>query len=575
MPLTNLHCDDTRIFDLLPLKDCSSLTDLRCTKTKVTPAAVAALQKALPNCKIEWDDPAKPAAVQPKQRWNTPAFQAWVKEVQAMPAEEQVRAVSKKLMELNPGFDGQVHGYDWERPPKIENGVVTEFRFSPDNVTDMAPVRALAGLKKLVCAAGYDRRGKLSDLSPLEGMPLTNLVLFRTNIADLSPLAGMPLVKLDCSVTQVSDLSPLKGMPLTHLVCGASPVSDLSPLRGMSLTQLNCGESRVSDLSPLQGMPLTKLDCYSTKIFDLSPLKGMPLTTLSCASTPLADLTPLQDVNLTDFFFTPKNINKGMDVLRKMKSLKTVSARAGEKPLSTEEFWKKYDAGEFGQPAAPAKLAYVDPVFQQWVKETQSLPAAQQIEAVSKKLVELNPEFDGKLGNDVSGQGTPHPKITGQPKIEKGVVTEVAFLSGKVSDVSPVRVFAGLKRLVCWGSGAASRLADFSPLTGMELTTLQCPLNAVRDLSPLRGMALRKFISNGCTQIDDLSPLAGLPLEALSCQQSQVRDLSPLEKCKDLRSLSLLGAKVAPDSVAALQKALPNCKIDWDNPAKAGAAQSN
>jgi hypothetical protein len=27
--------------------------------TKVTPAGVAALQKALPNCKIEWDDPAE------------------------------------------------------------------------------------------------------------------------------------------------------------------------------------------------------------------------------------------------------------------------------------------------------------------------------------------------------------------------------------------------------------------------------------------------------------------------------------------------------------------------------------
>jgi len=65
-----------------------------------------------------------------------------------------------------------------------------------------------------------------------------------------------------------------------------------------------------------------------------------------------------------------------------------------------------------------------------------------------------------------------------------------------------------------------------------------------------------------------LSPLAGMPLEVLSCQHSQVRDLSPLEKCKDLRSLSLVGVKVTPASVAALQKALPNCKIEWDDPAK-------
>ena len=39
--------------------------------------------------------------------WESPAFQQWMKDVAAMPAEKQVEAVSKKLKELNPGFDGQ------------------------------------------------------------------------------------------------------------------------------------------------------------------------------------------------------------------------------------------------------------------------------------------------------------------------------------------------------------------------------------------------------------------------------------------------------------------------------------
>ncbi len=47
--------------------------------------------------------------------------------------------------------------------------------------------------------------------------------------------------------------------------------------------------------------------------------------------------------------------------------------------------------------ARPRKLAYLDPAFQQWVKATQALPAEKQIEAVSKKLMELNPGFDGKV----------------------------------------------------------------------------------------------------------------------------------------------------------------------------------
>ena len=82
------------------------LKTLAVKKTKVTPAQVAALQKALPNCKIEWDDPAKPR--HDETRLPRPAFQQWVKATQALPAEKQIEAVSKKLMELNPGFDGKI-----------------------------------------------------------------------------------------------------------------------------------------------------------------------------------------------------------------------------------------------------------------------------------------------------------------------------------------------------------------------------------------------------------------------------------------------------------------------------------
>ena len=132
-------------------------------RPKSPPAGVAALQKALPNCKIEWPtgqfgkqhSPAKPIT-----NINDPAFQQWMKDLAALPAEKQIEAVSKKLMELNPGFDGKVTGYDGKGTPKIENGVVTELGFVTDNVTDISPVRALAGLKTLTCAGSSDRQGQ-------------------------------------------------------------------------------------------------------------------------------------------------------------------------------------------------------------------------------------------------------------------------------------------------------------------------------------------------------------------------------------------------------------------------------
>ena len=70
--------------------------------------------------------------------------------------------------------------------------------------------------------------------------------------------------------------------------------------------------------------------------------------------------------------------------------------RTARRQFPPAEFWKKYDAGEFGKPAV-AKLAYHDPAFQAWVKAAAALPAEKQIEAVSKKLMELNPGFDGKV----------------------------------------------------------------------------------------------------------------------------------------------------------------------------------
>ncbi len=154
--------------------------------------------------------------------------------------------------------------------------------------------------------------------------------------------------------------------------------------------------------------------------------------------------------------------------------------------------------------------------------------------------MELNPGFDGKMAGDGFGN----------PKIENGVVTEFGILTNKVSDVSPVRALAGLKVLFCPGSGSGTtgkgKLSDISPLSGMNLTKLNCRW----------------------TSVDDLSCLEGMPLVELIFYSTPISDLSPLEDCKNLTLLNVKSTKVTPASVAALQKALPNCKIQWDDPAR-------
>jgi Leucine-rich repeat (LRR) protein len=408
-----------------------------------------------------------------------------VKDVAALPAEKQVDAVTAKLQELNPGFDGKV-------TPAIENGVVTGLQFFTDNVTNIAPVRALPGLKNLRCHGSSPGKGALSDLSPLEGMQLTVLNCgFLPLLDDLSPLTGMPLQELTCIGTIVAALSPLRGMPLKYLACGVTKITDLSPLQGMQLLALGLESTPVSDISPLKGLPLTHLRIHSTQVSDLSPLKGMPLEILECQNTPVADLTPLRDSPLRSLICDFKPF-RDTDLLRSIRSLETING----KPVA--EFWNDVEA----QQAA----------FAVWMKEVAALPAEKQVDAVTAKLQELNHGFDGKV----------------TPAFENGIVTGLQFCTDNVTDIAPVRALKGLRTLTCGGSPTGmGMLADLAPLTGMTLNVLHIWDTQVTDLSPLQGMPLT-HLDMWNTPVSDLTPLKEMKLTGLQCGSTKIADLSPL-----------------------------------------------
>lgn len=279
----------------------------------------------------------------------------WRKRVGNLPVEQQVEAVVKKLQELNPGFDGNT-------THKIEDGVVTELKFLTNDVTDISPIRALGGLMTLNCSGEHPSQGKLSDLSPLQGMMLTSLVVTETPVTDLSPLKGMPVTTLNITRTPVFDISPLKDMPLTFFSCYGTQVADLSPLKNMKLTYLICNGSKVQNLSPLKGMPMTCLECSGTEIIDLTPLKGMPLSSLTIGKTLVSDLSPLKEMKLAtlqcndthvsnlsplagmplkvlSFDFTPES---DTTLLRSFGTLETING----KPVT--EFWKEVEAQKKG-----------------------------------------------------------------------------------------------------------------------------------------------------------------------------------------------------------------------------------
>jgi hypothetical protein len=60
----------------------------------------------------------------------------------------------------------------------------------------------------------------------------------------------------------------------------------------------------------------------------------------------VTDLTPLQGMPLQEIRLTPRNIKQGLEVLRDMKSLKTIGIDYNQAWPATE-FWERYDKGEF------------------------------------------------------------------------------------------------------------------------------------------------------------------------------------------------------------------------------------
>ena len=173
-------------------------------------------------------------------------------------------------------------------------------------------------------------------------------------VSDLTPLKGIPVVDLnlgDCP--GVRDLTPLVGMPLKELSLANTSVRDLTPLTAMRPTSLSVYGTKVRDLSPLRDMPLKSLNLSNCReLRDLEPIKAMPLTTLHIVESGVRDLIPLNGMALTEIFLTPKNIKSGMQVLRQMKSLRVIGVGLvfeGKAKFSPDQFWKKYDAGEFGK----------------------------------------------------------------------------------------------------------------------------------------------------------------------------------------------------------------------------------
>ena len=144
--------------------------------------------------------------------------------------------------------------------------------------TEVRDLTPLAGIpvEWLAC----DSRGVTSN-APLAGTPLRRLFLHETQITDLAPLASCRQLEwLDMWGTKVTNLTPLAGLPLTLLNCHGLKVTNLTPLRGRPLRSLILTETSVTDLRPLAECPTLESLGLPDGAKDLSPLRKLPKLTL-------------------------------------------------------------------------------------------------------------------------------------------------------------------------------------------------------------------------------------------------------------------------------------------------------
>jgi serine/threonine protein kinase/Leucine-rich repeat (LRR) protein len=421
-----------------------------------------------------------------------------VKRIAVLPADQQVDEVRKELTRRNLGFNGI--------RPDIVDGVVTGVSIEDKALCDISPLRAFVGLKTFKC----------SD-SPL---------------SDLSPLKDMSLTEIWCFGTEVFDLSQIKDMKLTSLRVGRSRVRDLSPLKGMkSLTFFDCVETAVSDLSPLQGIPLTGLTCRGSQVSDLSPLRGMPLKSLEIDDTLVTDVTPLQDLPLEDIRLTPNNISKGLNVLRSMKSLKTIGMHyAAEKAWPAAEFWERCDTEEFTKVAERKAAEYV-------LSHGGAVCVNGQDRGIGK-VADLPPEAFRLTEVHCSNVGGNHVTLT-----DAGLA---AFKDCK--NLRHLRLY-GCVQITDAGLAHFKNCKNLSvlELEGVRLTDASLPLfGSYKDLASL-GLNNTGVTDAGLIHLKDSKTLT-----AIGLLNTAVGDagLAHLKDCTNLTSLDLRGTKVTDEGLA-------------------------
>jgi Leucine-rich repeat (LRR) protein len=396
-------------------------------------------------------------------------------------------------------------------------------------------------------------------LDSLPRLPLDHLSLSERPITDLSPLKGLPLRSLAISGTKVADLTPLAGMRLEWLYINGSKVTDLTPLRGMRLKVLDAGLTGIRDLRPLGDSPmewLTLSDC--TKLTSLDGVQKMPLRTLNIFRAAVEELSPLRGNAVKQIWLDRCDRLRDLTPLLDCKQLEAVTLPTH---LSDIAFLKAHPTLKqlSNQPIetfnwTPSRIPSVADFFaKSGERLARQVPMEKQLEKFRQSLI--------AQGNDPDK--VPRFAFNTEGKL---VVRLMSPAIWKCSDISELRGVA-VTEFYC-----DRPITSIAALAGAPLEHFQSNSASLTDLSPLRGATLVEALLGG-TSVADLSPLRGMPLRKLTINKTAVSDVAILAEFLTLEEVILpTGAK----NIEALRRLPKIARISYQGtgPGAATPAQT-
>ena len=240
MPLAVLRLDGTDVRDLRPLAELP-LLELRVRGLPVldlAPLRGRPLQRLWLDFSL-WREGevlrAIPALVeingQPAEafwKWadsDQVHWRNWWEQMAVLPAQERADRVLDRSRRREPELS-------IEMTPTIRGGELVGWQGTP--CRDLSSLAALTELRSLTLAGTAEKPGPTTNLWPLRGLPLEELVLDHNPVQDLRPLATFKkLRKLSLVGCPAEDLSPLRELPLTEVSVETLSPANREVLRGI------------------------------------------------------------------------------------------------------------------------------------------------------------------------------------------------------------------------------------------------------------------------------------------------------------------------------------------------------